>query len=83
MNIFQKIKIALLLKSFEENVEKEAFTMNGVKPGWKTSEFWLNVMVQAGTIWGSVQGFVPPKYAAIVSAVGTAVYTIVRTLAKS
>lgn len=57
--------------------------MEGSKPGYKTTEFWMNLAVQAGTLWAAVQGFVPPKYAAIVSVAGAAVYTIGRTVAKA
>ena len=83
MNILTKIKLALQVKGFIKTDLKEATTMNGTKPGWKTSEFWLTVASQVTIVWGSVQGLVPPKYAVIASAVGTMVYTILRTLAKS
>lgn len=52
-------------------------------PGWKTSEFWLNLAGQAAILWGAVKGFVPPQYAAIVSVVGAAIYTIARTVSKA
>lgn len=52
-------------------------------PGWKTTEFWMNLATQAGVLWGAVQGFVPPKIAAIVSIGGVALYTIARTVAKA
>ena len=83
MNIIQKIKLMIQLKGYFDTDLKEATTMNGTKPGWKTTEFWLTVANQVAVIWGSVQGFVPPKYAIIASAVGTTIYTILRTLAKS
>lgn len=53
------------------------------KPGWKTSEFWVHLATQAGILWAAVQGFVPPKVAAIVTAAGAAIYTIARTVAKA
>lgn len=53
------------------------------KPGWKTTEFWMNLAGQAGVLWGAVQGFIPPKYAAVVAVAGTALYTIARTIAKA
>lgn len=55
----------------------------GTTSGWKTSEFWLNVAAQLATLWGAVQGFIPPKYAAIISTAGIAVYTIARTVLKA
>jgi hypothetical protein len=83
MNLFQKIKLALQMKNFVKEDMKEATTMNGTKPGWKTTEFWLTVANQVAVVWGAVAGYVPPKYAVIGSAVGTCLYTILRTLAKS
>lgn len=52
------------------------------KPGWKTTEFWLHLATQAAVLWGAVQGFVPPKIAAIVTIVGQAIYTIAATVRK-
>lgn len=84
MNIFQKIKALFAVNSSVEEIIKEAKmdTATG-KPGWKTTEFWMNVATQIGVLWGAVQGFVPPKVAAIVSIVGAAVYTVARTVAKA
>lgn len=52
------------------------------KPGWKTTEFWMTIAGQAATLFGAVRGFIPPQYAAIVAAVGTAIYTIAATVRK-
>ena len=84
MNIFQKIKLAFQLKGIVEEEIKEAKmpTASG-KPGWKSSEFWWGLATQAGVLWGAVQGFIPPKWAAIVSTVGVAIYTVARTVAKA
>jgi len=57
--------------------------MNGAKPGWQTSEFWINLAGQIATVWAAVSGIIPPKVAAIVSTVGIAVYTIARTVLKA
>lgn len=57
--------------------------MNSSKPGWQTSEFWLQVASQVGTVWAAVAGFVPAKYAAIISTAGIAIYTVARTIAKA
>lgn len=62
---------------------REIKTMNGSTPGWKTSEFYLHLASQAAILWGAVQGFVPPKWAAIISTVGIAVYTVARTVLKT
>jgi len=53
------------------------------KPGWKTTEFYLNLATQIGVLWGAIQGFVPPKIAAIVTVAGAAIYTIARTVTKA
>jgi len=53
------------------------------KPGWQTTEFYINLIPQIVSVWGAVQGFIPPKYAAIISVAGAAIYTIARTIAKA
>lgn len=57
--------------------------MDGPKPGWKTTEFWGKLAVQVMTLWGAVQGFVPPKYAVIVSAGLEGVYNLGRVVVKA
>lgn len=52
-------------------------------PGYKTTEFWMHLASQAGILWGAVSGFVPPKWAAIISVVGISVYNVGRTIAKA
>lgn len=83
MNIFDKIKIAWKAKTIAEEAYKEAKMITGSTPGWKTTEFWLNLAGQAATLWGAVSGFIPPKWAAIISTSGIAVYTIARTIIKA
>lgn len=82
MNIFQEIKTFFTVKSAAEELYKEVSTMNGQAPGWKTTEFWGKVVVQVGVLWGAVQGFVPPKYAAIITMGGESIYIIARTVLK-
>lgn len=83
MNIFQKVKAFFKVKSFVKQSITEAKKMNGTKPGWKTTEFWLQIAAQTGTIWAAVQGFIPEKYAAVISIAGVAVYTVARTIVKA
>lgn len=83
MNLFAAFKAYFTAKRIVSAEIKEAKAMNGSKPGWKTTEFWMSVMVQAGVLWSSVRGFVPPKTAAIVEVAGAAVYTIARTITKA
>lgn len=57
--------------------------MNGPTPGWKTTEFWMNLASQAAVLWGTVNHFVPPMYAAIISIGGSALYAVARTVVKA
>ena len=84
MNFIQKIRAAWKVKSFVEDGLKEAKmpTSTG-KPGYKTTEFWLHLASQAGVLWGAVQGFIPPKYAALVSIVGACVYNVGQIIIKA
>lgn len=85
MNYLKLIPALWKAKGIVQDEIKEAQVMDTAsnKPGWKTTEFWLNLAGQAGILWGTVKGFVPPQYAAIISVVGVAVYTIARTVAKA
>ncbi len=81
MNIIDKFKLLIRLNTAIGSTTKEIKTMD-FKSGWKTSEFWGKVAVQATTLWAAVGGFVPPKYAVIVVAVAEGIYTIARTVLK-
>ena len=85
MSIIDKIKALWTLRSVGTEIIQEATKMDSAssKPGWKTTEFWSHVATQLAVLWGAVQGFVPPKVAAIVSVAGTAVYVVARTIAKA
>lgn len=84
MNIFLKIKAFFTVKSTVEDIIKEAQmpTASG-KPGWKTTEFWMNVASQVGVLWGAVHGFIPQPWGAIISIGGVAVYTVAATVRKA
>ena len=84
MNILDKIKALWALKGTGEEIFKEATmpTETG-KPGWKTTEFWLNAAGQLGVLWGAVHGFIPQPWASIISISGIAIYTIARTIGKA
>ncbi len=84
MNIFEKIHALLTLKNVIQTELKGATmpTASG-KPGYLTTEFYLNLITQIGVLWGAVHGFVPAPWNVIVPVVGTAVYTIARTVAKA
>lgn len=84
MNIFKKVMALFKVKSFIETEIKEAKAMDKVgTPGWKTSEFWLHLVQGGAVLWGTVRGFVPPKYALVAETVALAVYTIARTAYKA
>lgn len=84
MNIFSAVKSYFTVKSVITTEIKEARmpTASG-KPGWKTTEFWMNVATQAGVLWGAVHGFIPQPYAVVISIAGVAIYTIARTIGKA
>jgi hypothetical protein len=53
-----------------------------LKPGWKTSEFWVTALTVAGLVASSIAASLSPRYAAIGAAVSAAAYAISRGLAK-
>lgn len=83
-NPFSAIVAYFKVRSTVAEIEKEATlpTVSG-KPGWKTTEFWLSLGAQIALIWGAVKGFVPAQTAAIVSIIGTSIYTIAATVRKA
>ncbi len=57
-----------------------------MKPGWKTSEFWLAIISLVSTIAGSAVGCVPPAdvpWAIAAATVLSSVYTAARALVKA
>lgn len=50
------------------------------KPGYKTTEFWVTL---ATGLWAAVGPAVPPEYQVIIPAVGSALYTVARSVAKA
>lgn len=83
MSIIDKIKALFALNTFINQEIKEAKmpTESGT-PGYKTTEFYFHLATQIGVLWGAVQGFVPPKYAAIIAVIGATVYNAGRVIAK-
>lgn len=51
-----------------------------MKPGYKTTEFWLTLVV---SIWGAVGAAVPEPWQVIIPTVAGGLYTIARGLAKA
>lgn len=56
--------------------------MTGLKPGYKTTEFLIVVLTNAGLILAASADWLPPRYAAFGAAVSTAAYALARGLAK-
>lgn len=56
--------------------------MKDTKPGWQTTEFWLTIFTNAGSLVGTYGGFIPEPWGLIVGAIVTAGYQISRGLAK-
>lgn len=83
MNIFKDIKALLAMRSVLKTGVQEATKMNGTKPGWKTSEFWMKVItVDIPVIWGVVHNFIPAEMGIKIVTVATALYTIGRVVVK-
>lgn len=53
-----------------------------MKPGWKTSEFYVTALSIVGLVVSSAATSLSPKYAAIGAAVSASAYAISRGLAK-
>lgn len=79
-NYFKLIPALWRTKGLIQNDIKE--DKMSIKDGWKTSEFWGKVALQAGALWAAVGGFVPPKYAVIVVAVAEGIYAAIRGAIK-
>lgn len=57
--------------------------MNTVKSGLLTTEFWATLLVNLGLVAAAISGNLPPKWAAVASAVSAAAYSISRGLTKA
>jgi len=53
-----------------------------LKPGRKTTELWVTVLTDVGIVAASLEGSVPPRWAAILTAVTTVAYALARGIAK-
>lgn len=84
INPIQVIRAIFTTRNAVKEIAQEAKmdTASG-KPGWKTTEFWMNVATQLGVVWGVIHGLVPAPWNAIIPIAGTAVYTICATVRKA
>lgn len=53
-----------------------------MKPGWKTSEFYVTALAIVGLVTSSAAASLSPKYAAIGASISAGAYAISRGLAK-
>ena len=85
MNVLDDIRLYTLARKLYAETKLEATTMTGTKPGWKTSEFWITLLVNTIGVLGVLQGSVPPadaKYVVMALTVLNSVYTVARTFIK-
>jgi hypothetical protein len=54
-----------------------------VKAGLLTTEFWFTALTAVGTLAAALAGELPPRWAAIASAVSAAAYAISRAITKN
>ncbi len=74
------ILTAFLGKLVYKVVEKKITQRrNAMKQGFKTTEFWLTIIV---SLWSQFSGSVPDKYAAAIPVIAIGFYGIARGLAK-
>jgi hypothetical protein len=53
-----------------------------MKPGYKTTEFWVALLVIVGSTLATIAGSLPDRYAALASSVSGAAYALSRGLSK-
>jgi hypothetical protein len=54
-----------------------------MKPGYKTTEFWVALLVIVGSTLSTLAGNLPDKYAAFASSIAGGLYALSRGLAKA
>ncbi len=91
MNLIQKIKLIFAhkdelkkaLKVAGELKDANKKTSTDVKPGYKTTEFWAMAISILQTNQQALQGNLDPQVAAIITAVLTLAYNVLRFMQKS
>lgn len=83
MGLFDKIKALWSLNSFYKKIKEEYKMDSTVKPGWKTSEFWLSLLALGVTLVGALNSLIPADKASMIIAVISGVYGIIRAVTKS
>lgn len=78
INPIKAIRALLTVKSCINKIEE-----NKMKSGIQSSEFWLNLVTIAGTLWGSLNGFIPTELSMKVIAFLVTAYTVARSIVKT
>ena len=81
MTFLKKLLLTFLIKYYLRKINKEV-RMEGLKAGWKTTEFWLSILTIVGMIWSAIQGFIPADLVAKVAPIVVMVYGIGRAIVK-
>ncbi len=81
-------KLPGILKSYKQNnspKQEGGSTMsnNSVKPGIRTTEFWMTIISVLLTVIGSIGNIIPPDTAAVIIAAMTGLYNVLRALTKA
>lgn len=58
--------------------------MEGNKPGWKKTEFWVTLLtVHVPTLYSAIQGLIPVEIAAYIHIGGSAAFALFNTVQKA
>lgn len=63
-------------------MEQTQTTEKVVKPGWKSTEFWITVLGASQIAFEKSQGSIPEPWGTVAQAIMLAAYTIARAMAK-
>lgn len=84
LGIITKIKAALTINKYIKLATKEVKTMEGVKVGWKTTEFWGKSLIQLITLYNTlIGGHIDPQLGLTIVAALEGVYGGGRSLVKA
>jgi hypothetical protein len=80
LNPFKFVAILFKEKALISNVISEGKKMDGVKAGWKTSEFWFSVVIPKTLLTvGYLKGVIPPAIYAWAMASIAGIYILGRS----
>lgn len=78
MTILEKIKLFFAAKKVLNQIEGV-----NMKSGWKSTEFWINLVSIAATLYGALGGLIPPALGLKIAAILLIAYTVSRSLVKA